>query len=992
MGEIHKEKKFEEAIEEHLLNKGGWLKGKPEDFKREIALDTEHLFAFIESSQPELWLSLRDQHREGLEQGILDALVKNLETRGTLDVLRKGFKFFGKKIEMAQFKPSSGLNPDILGKYKKNRLSVTRQVKFDPDSEQSIDMVLFLNGLPIATAELKNPLSGQTVENAIWQYRKDRDPTKMLFQFKKRALVHFAVDPTEVYMATRLEKGGTRFLPFNRGCNNGAGNPINLKGYKTAYLWEEIWQRDSFLDIVGRFLHVLQEEKWVGGKKKTTKEGIIFPRFHQLDVVRKLETAARTDGPGKSYLIQHSAGSGKSNSIAWLAYRLSSMHDQHDKKVYDSVVVVTDRLVLDRQLQDTIYQFEHKQGVVARIDKHSDQLAEALHKGTQIIITTLQKFPFVNEKIGTLPNRNYAVIVDEAHSSQSGEAAKTMKEVLAAGSLEEAASEEEGELYDYEDEILRVMEVRGKKKNLSFFAFTATPKAKTLEVFGHKGADDKPIPFHLYSMRQAIEEGFILDVLKHYVTYKTYYKLIKAIEDDPKVNKKKAAQSLARFMSLHPHNIAQKTEVMVEHFRQKVKHLIGGKAKAMVVTRSRLHAVRYKQAFDKYIKEKGYDISTLVAFSGTVRDPETGFEFTEVGMNQGIKEKELPEKFESDEYQVLLVNNKYQTGFDQPLLHTMYVDKRLSGVQAVQTLSRLNRTHPGKDDTFVLDFINEPEEIQRSFQPYFEQTTVAETADPQQLYDLQHKLDAMQVYYQQEVENLAKVFYKPKKQQTIHDQAEMYHYLDPAVDRFKALDQEAQDQFRDLLGTYVRLYSFMSQIMPFQDADLEKLYTFYRFLNRRLPRRDDGDPLDLDSDVALKYYRLQKIIDGTIQLESGVVGEVKGPTEVGTAGSKTEEEQLSTIIELLNNRFGTNFTAADELFFDQIKEEAKADAEVVQRAQANPFDNFALSIRQKIEDFMVERMEKNEDIVKKYLDEKEFQETAFNVLAKRIYEELKVSK
>jgi len=551
--------------------------------------------------------------------------------------------------------------------------------------------VLSLNGIPIATAELKNPLTGQTWRNAVKQYKNDRDPKDQIFQFKKRALVHFAVDPDEVYMTTRLNGRSTYFLPFNKGNDNAAGNPVNPDGYKTAYLWEEVLQRDSFLDILARFIHLQIEERKLDGKTITT-EKMIFPRYHQLDSVRKLVADARANGTGNNYLVEHSAGSGKSNSIAWLAHRLASLYNDQDEKVFDSVIVITDRLVLDQQLQNTIYQFEHKQGVVQKIEEDSTQLAQALTAGVPIIVTTLQKFPFVTDKIGDLPKRKYAVIVDEAHSSQGGESATELKGVLAAAAIREEASKKAAEegLPDYEEEILRNMAKRGKQPNISFFAFTATPKYKTLEVFGQPGPDGKPRPFHLYSMRQAIEEGFILDVLKNYTTYKTYYRLVKSIENDPEVDKKKAARALARFVSFHPHNIAQKTEVMIEHFQHFTRHKIGGKAKAMVVTSSRLHAVRYKEAFDKYIAENGYSgIKTLVAFSGTVIDPEIREKtYTEVGMNAGIKEKELPKKFDGGEYQVLIVAEKYQTGFDQPLLHTMYVDKLLAGVQAVFRLSR----------------------------------------------------------------------------------------------------------------------------------------------------------------------------------------------------------------------------------------------------------------------------------------------------------------
>ena len=986
-----KEKHFEDAIEHHLVTSGGWTKGNPDDFDRQTALVAKDLFAFIESTQPELWAELRKHHQAGLEAAVIDTLVKTLDTRGSLDVLRHGFKFFGKKIECAYFKPAHGMNPDILAKYAKNRLVLIRQVKFAVDEDKSVDMALFVNGFPIATIELKNHLTQQDVQDSIAQYR-NRDPRHALFQFKKRALVHFAVDPDLVYMASKLNGKDTVFLPFNRGAHGGAGNPEHSSGYRTSYLWEEVWQRDSFLDILGRFVHIATEEKQVAGKT-VIKETVIFPRYHQLDVVRKLDATARKQGAGHSYLVQHSAGSGKSNSIAWLAHRLSSLHDDKDQRVFDSVVVITDRRVLDKQLQDTIYQFEHKQGVVQKIDEHSQQLADALTSGTPIIITTLQKFPFVAEKIGTLASRRYAVIVDEAHSSQTGEGARHMKEVLAAKSLDEAEKEdaEDDEEETSEDRLVKVMASRGKQKNLSFFAFTATPKAKTLEVFGHRNAEGKPIPFHLYSMRQAIEEGFILDVLKNYTTYKAFYRLAKATEDDPKVNKKKATSQLARFMSLHPHNIGQKTQVMVEHFRSKVRHKIGGRAKAMVVTSSRLHAVRYRQAFDKYIAEQGYtDVGVLVAFSGVVQDPDAeGFEYTETGMNKGIKERELPEKFESDAYQVLLVANKYQTGFDQPLLHTMYVDKRLAGVQAVQTLSRLNRMAPGKEDTFVLDFVNGTDEIERSFQPYYEQTTVADTADPQQLYELQHRLEATQVFWATEVEAFCKYFYAPKEKQSVTDQAEMYRQLGPPVDRFKAKQPDEQDEFRNALSGYVKLYSFLSQVMPFTDPDLEKLYTFGRFLELKLPKDEKKTPLNLDGDVALKYYRLDKILEGQIKLGAAEPVALKGPTAVGTRQAREVDAPLSEIIDVLNERFGTEFTHADQLLFDQFIQQAKEDSDVVERAMANPFDNFELAMKPKVENLMIDRMDQNQEIVNRYLNDAEFQSAAFKEIVKRVYEEIR---
>lgn len=990
----HTEHAFETAIEHHLTTAGGYEKGDREVFDPERGLFSRDVLAFIQRTQLKEWEYLANIQKDKAEETLLDDLCRalNSEHEGCLSVLRHGFKCFGKLFRVAYFAPASGMNPDTQKLYAANRLTITRQLRYSAKHGNTLDVTLALNGIPVATLELKNPMTAQTWRHAVTQYKNDRNPADLIFRFKKRTLVHFAVDTDEVYMTTRLSGKNTRFLPFNKGCGGGAGNPENPGGYRSAYLWEEVLERHSFLDILARFIHLQIEEKKLGGKK-VKRETMIFPRYHQLDCVRKLVADARGCGTGTNYLVQHSAGSGKSNSIAWLAHRLASLYDEKDEKVFDSVIVVTDRVVLDQQLQNTIYQFEHKQGVVQKIDINSTQLAEALGSGVPIVITTLQKFPFVTEKMGDLPMRRYAVIIDEAHSSQGGETATELKGVLAGAAIKEEAkakAEEEG-LPDYEEEILKTMAKRGRQPNISFFAFTATPKYKTLEVFGTPDADGKPQPFHLYSMRQAIEEGFILDVLQNYTTYKTYYRLIKSIEDDPKVDKRKAARALARFMSLHPHNIAQKTEVMVEHFRHFTMHKIGGKAKAMVVTSSRLHAVKYKQAFDKYIADKGYTgIKTLVAFSGTVIDPDApAVEYTEVGMNKGIREKELPERFGTEEYQVLLVAEKYQTGFDQPLLHTMYVDKRLAGIQAVQTLSRLNRTHPGKEDTFVLDFVNEPDEILKAFQPYYEQTLIGDRAEPQQLYELQAKLDSHQVYYKAEVDEFCKVFYKPKPNQTPADHARMNACIDPAVGRYNELEEDVREEFRKTLVAFRNLYSFMSQVIPFQDSDLEKLYSYIRFLLTKLPRDNRGPIYNFDDDVALKFYRLQKIGEGSIKLEAGKQEPVSGPTSVGTGIARGDEIELSKLIDILNERFGTEFKPGDQLFFESIREDAVADSSLRQAALANTMENFGYVFRKALEGLFIDRMEQNEEITAKFMNEDQFRDVVSQHLLKEVYEQIR---
>jgi type I restriction enzyme R subunit len=1014
------ERAFETHVEE-VLASVGWRSGTTAEWAPDVALFPARVFAFLEATQPKLWAEMRALQGAGLENLLLGALAKELDLKGSLHVLRHGFKFYGKTFRLAYFRPAHGLVDETRRLYGENQLTLTRQVPCRPGGRDTADLVFAVNGLPVATCELKNPGTGQTWKHAVHQYQTDRDPRAPLFAWKTRAIVHFAADPDEVHMTTRLRGGDTVFLPFNRGSHPGevkcgAGNPQHSSGYRTGYFWEDVLQRDSFLDVLGHFAFVEKKDEKVddghGGHRLVIKETVVFPRFHQLDAVRKLVAKAREEGPGRNYLIQHSAGSGKTNSISWLSHRLASLHDDRDRKVFDCVVVITDRRVLDRQLQDAIYQIEHAQGVVKAIDEDSRQLATALVDGTKIVITTLQKFPFVlkgllhvagaeaperasaaekakaKEWEAAIAARRYAVIVDEAHSSQTGETARELKAILGAGT-----EDTEGE-QDWEDRLNQVMASRGRQPNLSFFAFTATPKAKTLEQFGRAGASGKPEAFHLYSMRQAIEERFILDVLTNYTTYATYYRLLKEAEDDPDLPKKKAARALAKFMILHPHNIEQKTEVIVEHFRRSVMARLDGRAKAMVVTSSRLHAVRYKLAFERYLAENGYrDVRPLVAFSGTVKDPETGKEFTEPGMNvdvvtgKPIAEGALPARFESPDYNVLLVANKYQTGFDQPLLHTMYVDKRLDGVQAVQTLSRLNRMIPGKDAPFVLDFVNDAENIFRAFKPYYDKTEIVQASDPQQLERLKHDLDQAQVWHWSEVEAFGRVFYKPRERQTAADHAHMQKHLQPAVDRWKALAEEVQRiAFHDKLAGYVRLYAFVSQIVPYADRDLEMLYSFGRFLLPHIPLDRDDTVVKLGDDVALQYYRLERVFSGAIDVREGEPQYVAGPTEVGTGKAKDEKAPLSEIIDVLNERFGTQFNEEDRLFFQQIKERACKSEQVVRTALANPLDKFELGIRKLIEDLMIERMGENDKLVTRYMSDQEFQGSALPILAREIFD------
>ncbi len=1020
------ERALESWLEVILCERSGWEAGSAADWDVERALFPSVVVEFLRDTQGPLWAQMKALHGSALDALVVESLAKELALKGALHVLRHGFKFHGKTFRLCYFKPAHGLNEEILGLYARNRLTLTRQVRCHPGRNDTVDLLFAVNGLPVATCELKNPGTGQTWRHAVAQYKRDRDPRAPLFEFGKRALVHFAADPDEVHMATQLRREATVFLPFNRGSHPGEvqcgkGNPQHPSGYRSGYFWEEVLQRDSFLDVLGHFMFLERSEERVddgqGGKKKLVREALIFPRYHQLDAVRGLVAAAREEGAGHNYLIQHSAGSGKTNSISWLSHRLASLHDGQDRKVFDCVIVITDRRVLDQQLQDAIYQIEHAQGVVKAIDENSRQLAEALVDGTAIVITTLQKFPFVLRGLlrvagaenheqasaeerrqaaaweAAIAARRYAVIVDEAHSSQTGESARELKALLGAA---RAGSGEEGE-EDWEDRLNQIVQSRGRQSNLSFFAFTATPKGKTLELFGRLGPSGKPEPFRIYSMRQAIEEGFILDVLAHYTTYATFYRLQKAVADDPALPKKRAARALAKFMSLHPHNVEQKTEVMVEHFREHVKHRLGGRAKAMLVTSSRLHAVRYKLAFDRYIAEQRYgDVRTLVAFSGSVTDPDTGQEYTEPGMNldvvtgRPIGEAALPERFESADYQLLLVANKYQTGFDQPLLHTMYVDKRLDGVQAVQTLSRLNRMVPGKDAPFVLDFVNDAEDILRAFKPYYDRTELEEVSDPGQLEALKHELDQAQVWHRSEVEAFARVFYKPVTRQARGDHAELQRHLQPAVDRFKAIaEAEDREAFRNRLAGYVRLYAFLSQIIPWGDAEQEQLYSFGRLLLDHLPAERDPAVVSVGDEVALQYYRLERIASGPIEVRDGEAQYVKSPTDLGTGRAKDEEAPLSAIIEVLNERFGTQFNEEDRLFFQQIKERACRNEQVIETALANPLDRFEIGIRRLIEDLMVERMGENDRIVTRYMDDADFRGSAFPILAREIFDAIR---
>ncbi|MCR8923193.1 DEAD/DEAH box helicase family protein [Dasania sp. GY-MA-18] len=981
----------------------GWLLGKPEGYNRELALYEEDVLGFVKETQDEQWQKFCALYPNDTEAKFLqrvatqlnkadpNAANKEMRTFGTLGVLRHELRDRGTRFSLCQFKPEHDLNPETLERYGKNRLRVVPELVYSPwckseettEGEQAatgakakawrIDLVMFVNGLPVATLELKSEFK-QAVQNAIKQYKATRlaiDPAtkkpEPLLTFKRGALVHFAVSQYEVYMATRLEGADTFFLPFNKGTNaGGAGNdtPENKNQYATDYLWNEVLLPDNLLNILARFVHLQIEEKedWEGRKYK--KETLIFPRYHQWDVVSKLVDAARTEGPGHKYLIQHSAGSGKSNSIAWSAHQLSAIHTAKGNKLFDSVIVVTDRTVLDDQLQETISQFTAVEGVVGRINRNegdgskSEKLAAALESSQPIIIVTIQTFPYVLKAIENsvnLKQRNYVVIADEAHSSQTGSTARQLKEVLmidGQGDDEELST----------DDILdAAVASRKASKNLSYLAFTATPKTKTLELFGRlpnpneqSSKTNKPVAYHVYSMRQAIEEGFILDVLKNYTNYKVAYNLaMKIAGSDQEVESKKAKVKLNQWVRLHDYNISQKVQVIVEHFKDNVMGLLGGQAKAMIVTSSRKEAVRYKMSFDKYIVDKGYHkMHAMVAFSGEVefndKDPNSsgviGEKFTEGSMNPNLKGRDMRKAFDSDDYQVMIVANKFQTGFDQPKLCAMYVDKKLGGVECVQTLSRLNRVYPSKAETgtFVLDFFNEPEDILEAFQPYYQTAELADVSNPDVIFDLFDKLRAAGIFTWSEVEQFCEFFFVKSK-----SNAAIANICKPAIERWSnryksavaafkqskdmfnrtkktgdavlianaenslkecKQEKDALEIFKKDLGSFVRFYEFMSQIVDYDDKNLEKLSLYARNLRPMLRETVvDEDEIDL-SNVTLSHYRVSKIKQQDIELKEDAEGyDLEPGDSLGSASAKDKkEEYLSQIIVRLNELFITD--------------------------------------------------------------------------------------
>ncbi|WP_282039360.1 type I restriction endonuclease subunit R [Halomonas alimentaria] len=984
-----KEARFQQDIIEAMTAQG-WEAGPASGFERASALYTEDLLGYVREAWPERWEKFCKANPQAPEQVFVQKVVRELERAGTLEVLRHGFKVPGVKFDLCSFQPDHGMNPDSLARYGANRLRVVPEVSYSPHAREKgksdgesynprLDLVLFVNGIPTATLELKSQFK-QTVENAKRQYRQDRpikDPVtrkpEPLLTFKRGALVHFAVSQAEVAMTTQLAGKDTFFLPFNRGTEEGgAGNPPapDEASYATAYLWEEVFAPDAWLKVLGRFLHLEKKTSEDFHGRRTTKETLIFPRYHQWEVVNRLVQATLAEGPGLRYLVQHSAGSGKSNSIAWVAHQLANLYAEDGKKLFNSVIVVTDRTVLDSQLQDTIYQFEHAHGVVRPITRDignqskSEQLAEALASNTRIIIVTIQTFPALFDALDKRPQLaegHYAVIADEAHSSQTGSSASKLKALLAAAG--EATEDDSGEI-SAEAMLDAAVASRRPSERISYYAFTATPKAKTLELFGRPpdptlpaSTDNTPEPFHLYSMRQAIEEGFILDVLTNYVTYSTAWKLAHPEGEDQEVDSKKASRTLAKWVRLHPYNIAQRVEVIVEHYRDNVRHLLDGQAKAMVVTASRQEAVRYQLAMRDYIAEKGYDdVHPMVAFSGSVPPDEViPEEVTETSklLNPGLKGRDLAEAFDTDDYNVMIAANKFQTGFDQPKLCAMYVDKKLQGVDCVQTLSRLNRLFPGKQ-TFILDFYNDEQEILDAFAPYYRKAELADVSDPNVVYDLQRSLDASGIYHWPEVEGFAKAFFDPKA-----PASSLSYYCRPAQDRFKhkyqalleqqqtwkearriaeqngddkglkRADQElkeagtAQDEldlFRKNLQSFVRTYEFLSQIVTFDDAELEQLCVYARHLVPllRTDRLLEEESIDV-SELELTHYRLTKREEKRLRLEEAE-GDY-GLTPVSEVGSgkphDPEKQRLAEIIDRLNDIFGAEVSDEDQLHYAQ---------------------------------------------------------------------------
>ncbi|MCX6717770.1 MAG: type I restriction endonuclease [Candidatus Taylorbacteria bacterium] len=956
-----RESGFEELIEKALVDLHGYQSRQTNTYNKNICMDTDLVLDFVKSGQSKEWEKLEAQYGNEVSEKFLARLDDEVVSRGLLSVLREGISDRGVRIKLAFWKPQNNLNPDITAEYEKNILSVMRQVKYSVKNENSIDVVLFLNGLPIFTVELKNQLTGQSIINAIQQYKTDRDPKEKLLAFR-RCLTHFAVDTEQVFMTTKLAGLKTYFLPFNKGDKNSSGNPAVPGKYKTSYLWEDVWSKDNFMDLVGNFIQEYTEEKENIKGKKIKEEKIIFPRYHQFDTVKRILDDSRENGSGRNYLIQHSAGSGKSNTIAWTAHRLAELHNENNENIFDGVIVVTDRRILDRQLSHTVQSFSHVVGVVKHVES-SAELKESLEKGIRVITTTLQKFPVIVDTMEQTAGKKFAVIIDEAHSSQSGESAADLRQVLTLDEAEKDAEKEEKVFKTTEDLIIERMKARKvKSPNISYLAFTATPKQKTLELFGTEDlTTGKYIPFALYSMKQAIEERFILDVLKNYITYETYFGLLKKIADDPEYDKKKAERLLIGYVEKHEHAIEKKIQIIVEHFEEKITGEIYGNAKAMIVTKSRLHAVRYKIAFDKYLAEKGYKHKSLVAFSGVVKD---GYlEYTESNMNK-VPESQTAEEFKKDEYKFLIVAEKFQTGFDQPLLTAMYVDKKLGDVKAVQTLSRLNRTIAGKENVFVLDFVNEIDDIRDSFQPYYTTTILSEATNPNIIHDLERDVFAFKLFTEFEVNGFTDEYFNGAKPDKLNAT------LDAIVAR---LDGEKNDQeieqFKTLVADYTRKYAFISQIVTFEDPRLEKLFIFLKLLNKKLPRRKDTLPYEILEAIDMDTYKIQKKQETSVVLDNteGVINPMGGN---GSSKLELQDEmdQLSRIIKEINERFGANFSSDDKVILNTLSEKLLKNNELRGSIENNSQDAAKIKFDSEFQSELITMLNSHFDLYKK-LDE-----------------------
>lgn len=951
------EKRFESDIEASLLSNGGYTHNN-DPYDTDLGVYPDTLIRFVKETQPKEWKRFEMQNAMDTERKFCLAFNTACDMDGLIYVLRHGFKHRGVTFKVCYFKPESTLNETAMEQYKSNEITANRQWYYSKDTTNSVDMVIAVNGIPVFAFELKNQYTGQNVDNAKRQWMYDRDPREICFQFNKRILGFFCVDQLEVWMATKLAGKDTFFLPFNQGSNGagndgGKGNPQNPDGYPTAYLWEYVFQKDSMMDILQKFIHlqVTEEKKLLanGEEQVNKKKTIVFPRYHQLDVVRKLIDDVSEVGAGKNYLIQHSAGSGKSNSIAWTAYRLASLHNEDNEAIFSSVIVVTDRTVLDRQLQDTISGFDHTLGVVETIDekKNSKNLRDAINDGVRIIVTTLQKFPVIYQEVDSVKGRNFAIIVDEAHSSQTGSSAIKLKTALAdkEEALREYAEIEgkaEDEI-DKDDKIVQEMISHGKHPNLSFFAFTATPKAQTLEMFGVPTAEGPYVPFHIYSMRQAIEEGFILDVLQNYMTYDTCFKIAKNTPENPELPESRATKIIKKYEKLHPYNISQKSAIIVETFRDTTRNKIGGKGKMMVVTDSRLAAVRYFHEIKRYIEEKGYsDMDVLTAFSGSVADGEN--EYTESSLNvrkdgSHISESQTKDEFH-DNFNVLVVAEKYQTGFDEPLLHTMIVDKKLKGVKAVQTLSRLNRTCAGKSDTFVLDFVNTKEEILDAFQPFYQETILLQEVNVDLMYQTQRELRDYAIYNDEDIKSFIKVWNQPGKQDAV-SMGKMTSALKPVADRYNDKNPEERYQFRRQCRSLVRTYNYVSQVVRMFDREMHEEYLFLSYLLPLIPG-EKVEIIDLEGKLKLEYYKLQKTFEGAIQLAE-VPGGWEYATQKGAQG-KQKRSTLDEILEKINEKYKGKFSEGDRVMLGALHDKLVNNEKLISSARTSEPKIFTESI------------------------------------------------